>query len=72
MEHFAVIAIGIVLLITAIIAATRSKRPKQGRVSGEGTAILREQPSADAPTPARSVTASPAEKSEAEKRTPPA
>jgi hypothetical protein len=69
-----ILAIFIGVLVVAIFAliAARNKRPKSGRISSDGQAILREEPSADEPTPGRSVTASPGEASRAEKRTPPA
>ena len=72
MGYILILMLGVVLMAVAVIIGTRNKRPKQGRISGEGTAILREQPSADEPNPAQSATASQAEVRNAEKRTPPA
>jgi hypothetical protein len=72
MGYLAVALIGLVLLVALAVAASHNRKPKQGRISGDGTAILREQPSADEPTPARSATASQSEVRNAEKRTPPA
>jgi hypothetical protein len=72
MGYLAVFIVGVFVLVVLVIAATHNRKPKQGRISGEGTAILRDQPSADEPTPARSVTASSSEIRKAEKHTPPA
>lgn len=71
MGYLLVLILGVVLM-GVIIAATRGKQPKQGRISSEGTAILRDQPSADAPTPGRSVMATSSQVKAAEKHTPPA
>lgn len=62
-------ALGVVLFI---LAASRSRRVAGGRISSHGQAILREEPSADEPTPGRSSTATPEEREGAQKRTPPA
>jgi hypothetical protein len=63
------VVLGIVLFV---LAASRSRHATSGRVSSHGQAILREQPSADEPTPGRSATATPEEREGAQKRTPPA
>jgi hypothetical protein len=72
MGYLIFMVIGLLLLVAFIIGTARQKRSKSGRISSEGTAILREEPSADEPTPARSVTASPSTAERAQKRTPPA
>lgn len=72
MGYIAAFVIGFVLLIAFAVVAASNRRPKQGRISSGGTAILREEPSADAPTPGRSVTATKSEVNKAGKQTPPA
>ena len=72
MGYILVIFVGVVLLVVFVVGASKNKRPKTGRIDSKGQAILREVPSADEPTPARSATASPAEVRQAEKKTPPA
>lgn len=67
------IAAGVIaLLVLGLIFAGLMMRGKSsGRIPAK-TAILREEPSADAPTPAASVTATPGEADRAQKKTPPA
>jgi len=67
------IAAGIItLLVLGLVLAGLLRRGKPaGRIPAK-TAILREEPSADAPTPAASVTATPGEADRAQKKTPPA
>ena len=67
------IAAGIItLLVLGLIAAGLLRRGKpSGRIPAK-TAILREEPSADAPTPAESATATHGEAERAGKNTPPA
>ena len=72
MGYIIAFVIGLVVLVAFFVIAASNKRPKQGRISSGGTAILREEPSADAPTPGRSVTATKSEVDAAGKRTPPA
>ena len=72
MGYILAIFIGVLLVAAFALIAARNKRPKSGRISSDGQAILREEPSADTPTPAKSVTATNAEVKAAENRTPPA
>jgi hypothetical protein len=72
MGYLVFIVLGFVLLVAFVIGATRNKHPKTGRISSGGTAILREEPAADEPTPARSATASPSTADHAQKHAPPA
>ncbi len=72
MGYILVIVVGVVLVVVFVVGAAKNKAPKSGRISSDGQAILREEPSADAPTPGRSVTASRNEVKQAEKKTPPA
>jgi hypothetical protein len=72
MGYIILLVVGAVLLVVFAVGAGRTQKAKTGRISSKGDAILREKPSADEPTPARSVTASPAEVRRAEKATPPA
>ncbi len=72
MGYIVVIIVGVVLVVAFVVVASKNKRPKSGRIDSGGEAILREEPSADAPTPGRSVTATHGEVRQAEKKTPPA
>ncbi len=72
MGYIVVIFVGVALMVVFVVVASKNKAPKTGRISSDGQAILREEPSADAPTPGRSVTASRSEVKQAEKKTPPA
>jgi hypothetical protein len=72
MGYLVFMLLGGVLLVAFFIVVASQKRPKSGRIDSEGTAIVRETPSADEPTPARSETAESARAAEAQKRTPPA
>jgi hypothetical protein len=72
MGYLVFMLLGGVLLVAFIIAVASQKRPKTGRIASKGTAIIRETPSADEPTPARSDTTESARADEAQKRTPPA
>jgi hypothetical protein len=71
MGYIAFVILALLLLAFGVVIAVRGKRPPSGRIEGHG-AILREEPSADAPTPARSSTAAPDERAAADKHTPPA
>lgn len=70
MGYILALGVMVILLVFAMGFMMRSGKPS-GRVKGD-RAILREEPSADAPTPGNSNTASRAEAATAQKHTPPA
>jgi hypothetical protein len=72
MGYLVFLVLGLLVVAAMVVVGVRNKRPAQGRISSDGTAILREEPSADAPTPAKSVIATNSEVKAADKRTPPA
>lgn len=73
MGHIIVLLLAAVIvgvLLTAL-ATNGGRRVRRGTLPG-GAPVARDQPSADAPTPAASVVADPAQREAARRHTPPA